>query len=146
MWLQNIRLFGKMSLKISIKGTPNSFKSVALENALRNIGKLPLLMAKIGSNVTEEIKRNLSGRVLQKRSGRLHDSWTWNIAASNAGWTVTILSEGVPYARIHEFGGWTGRGHQTFIPARYYVSLAVQKQVKNIVKLLKNYMARIFYA
>jgi len=135
-----------MSLQISIKGVPNRFRSVALENALKNIGQLPLLMAQIGSDVTGEIRRNLSGKVLQKRSGRLHDSWDWKVAAANAGWITTISSEGVPYNRIHEFGGWTGRGHATFIPARYYVTLALQKQIKNIVKLTRNYIARIFYA
>lgn len=40
------------------------------------------------------------------------------------GYAVRFGSSRVPYARIHELGGWTGRGHKTYIVDKHYLSRA----------------------
>lgn len=37
------------------------------------------------------------------------------------GYAITYGSDRVPYARIHELGGYTGRGLATRIPAKHYL-------------------------
>lgn len=131
-----------MSLRIYSKTIPRGFKSVALENALRNLGKIPEQLGKIGSVVTTEIKRNLSGRILQRRTGRLHDSWEWAVSALNAGWRLVVGSD-VVYARIHEFGGWTGKNHRTKIKKTRYVSRAIIAKKTFVRRILRDYAAKI---
>lgn len=43
--------------------------------------------------------------------------------AGRHGWTGQVGSKAT-YARIHELGGWTGRGHQTKLPARPHLKPA----------------------
>lgn len=121
---------------------PKGFKSKALTNALRNLGKLPEIMGKLGETLTKVIRRNLSGRLLNKRSGKLHNSWNWLVTAYNRGWRL-VLSSDVVYARIHEFGGWTGRDHATKIKASKYVQRALVKKRKQITKLFRDYIVKI---
>lgn len=132
-----------MSLRFYTKLSPKGFKSPALGAALANLGKLPLQMAKIGDMLTKEIKLNLRGRILNMRSGRLHDSWAWLLSAINSGWRLVVGSD-VVYARIHEFGGWTGRGHATRIKASRYVSRSLIKKQKRIRSVMDNYMTKLW--
>lgn len=39
----------------------------------------------------------------------------------NASYTVEFGDKSVPYARIHELGGFTGRGYKTYITAKHYL-------------------------
>ena len=123
---------------------PKSFKSPVLETAIRNLGKLPTELAKIGTAITSEIKRNLSGRILQRRTGALHDSWNWAISAAQKGWDLVIGSD-VAYAAIHEFGGWTGKGGRTRIRKTRYVSRAVLKKKTAVRRILRDYTANIWF-
>jgi len=132
-----------MSLRVDSRVTPKQFKSVALAAALRNLGRVPDQLAEIGRILTTEIKRNLSGRILQRRTGALHRSWGWEISAANAGWRLAIGSD-VAYARIHEFGGWTGKGHRTKIKKSRYVSRAVIAQKVRVRRVLRDYTMRMF--
>jgi len=132
-------------LQVSIKTRPKGFKSLALAAALRNLGRLPEQLGNIGIAVTAEIKQNLSGRILHRRTGNLHKSWDWKIRAINLGWELAISSEGVAYARIHEFGGWTGAGHRTYIKASRYVTRAVLAKKTQIQRILRDYVARLFW-
>jgi len=132
-----------MSLIIHSRVHPKKFKSVALEAALKNLGKLPFQLAKIGSAVTGEIKKNLSGRILQRRSGDLHDSWIWEINPTTKGWDLVISSD-IIYARIHEFGGFTGRNYATKIKKSRYVTRALLKKKGQIRAILRDYTARLF--
>lgn len=132
-----------MSLKIYSKVYPKGFKSVALANALRNLGKLPHQLGKVGSAITGEIKRNLSGRILNRRSGRLQDSWKWDIKSHGPRWRL-IISSDVPYARIHNFGGFTGKGHQTKIRKTRYVDRAVIAKKTQVRRILRDYISTIW--
>ena len=51
-----------------------------------------------------------------KNSGR--------ITSISGGYRITFGSSRVPYARIHELGGVTGRGYRTHIKAKHYLSKA----------------------
>ena len=132
-----------MSLRIYSKASPRGFKSQALHNALRNLGKLPTALGKVGEVITGEIKRNLSGRVLKRRSSKLYDSWSWMVSALSSGWELVVGSD-VAYARIHEFGGWTGRNHATKIKKSRYVSRAVIAKKTHVRRILRDYTANIF--
>ena len=132
-----------MSLRIDSKEIPKRFKSVALTAALRNLGRIPDQLADIGKILTTEIKRNLSGRILQRRTGALHNSWGWEISTASAGWRLAIGSD-VAYARIHELGGWTGKGHRTKIKKSRYVSRAVITQKTHVRRVLRDYTMRMF--
>lgn len=128
--------------ELTIRATPKGFRSIALENAIRNYGKLPNELAKIGRIVTAEIKRNLSGRILKRRSSDLYNSWDWAITAQNRGWRLAIGSD-VVYARIHNFGGFTGRGHRTKIRKTRYVDKAVIAKKEQIRRLMRDYVTTI---
>ena len=132
-----------MSLVIFSRVEPKKFKSPALEAALKNLGQLPYQMGLIGSLVTDAIRKNSSGRILQRRSGRLEESWEWRLQAIKAGWELVIASD-APYARIHEWGGFTGRNHATKIKKTRYVTRAVLKQKPRIRRILRDYISRLF--
>ena len=131
-----------MSLRIYSKAIPKGFKSPALENALRNLGKIPEQLAKVGSAITGEVKRNISGRYLQRRSGKLYDSWEWEVQAASLGWRLTVGSD-VAYARIHNFGGFTGKGHRTKIKKTSYLDRAVLAKKEQVRRILRDYMAHL---
>jgi phage gpG-like protein len=116
-----------------------------LTAALANLGKLPLQLAKIGDLITGEIKRNVSGRILKRRSGDLYNSWQWAVEAINRGWRLIIGSD-VVYARIHEFGGWTGANYATKIKKTRYVSKAVMKKKTAVRRVLRDFTAQIWWS
>lgn len=53
------------------------------------------------------VRQNLSGRVLHRRSGRLADSVKSQLIETKDQVGGRVFTQGVPYARIHEFGGVT---------------------------------------
>lgn len=129
-------------IKFYTRAIPTGFKSPALSAALRNLGRIPEQLGKIGAAITAEIKRNLSGRILNKRSGKLYDSWEWEVTAANAGWRLIIGSD-VAYARIHNFGGWTGKNHRTHIRKSRYVDRAVIAKKNQVRRILQDFVANI---
>lgn len=95
------------------------------------------MLRKIGLAILSKIQMNMSGRILNKRSGRLFDSWGMNIAPSGQNEIELTISSDSPYAEIHDKGGMTGRGHKTRIPARYYYSKTpddVMPRIDNMIK------------
>ena len=95
------------------------------------------MLRKIGRMILSKIQMNMSGRILNKRSGRLFDSWGMNIAPSGQNEIELTISSDSPYAEIHDKGRMTGRGHKTRIPARYYYSKTpddVMPRIDNMIK------------
>jgi len=131
-----------MAASITIKRS--DFKSKALTAALHNLGKLPTALGSVGKAVRSQIRTNLNGRLLQRRSGMLHNSWDWRIEAKNAGWSVIVGSD-VVYARIQDLGGWTGKGHKTHIKPTNYLRKSFEEQRDQIERILRDYLKRIFY-
>jgi len=100
-------------------------------------------LGEIGNRMVTEIDRNLSGRVLHFRSGRLWSSWRDpRVTNGTASWKLTLGSD-APYARIHEFGGRTGAGHRTVIPQRPYLRRASLKLWPVIQRRLKQVLFQI---
>jgi phage gpG-like protein len=77
-----------------------------------SVGELPQALAdrlsqeveRLGGVLRERIERNLSGEVLQRRSGRLLGSVSVEVERVGLGASVTVGSDS-PYAAIHEYGG-----------------------------------------
>jgi phage gpG-like protein len=122
-------------------------KSRKLPNALNRLGRLPVELDKIGVLVVKNVRRNCSGRYLHRRTGRLHDSWEYVLQRmSNLGWRLSVESDlgQVPYTRIHDLGGMTGRGHKTKIKKTSYATRAFVQSKTAIKKVLRDYMTRLF--
>ncbi|HEX3885265.1 MAG TPA: HK97 gp10 family phage protein [Stellaceae bacterium] len=60
--------------------------------------------SRLGDELRAAVERNLSGGVLQQRSGRLAASIDVAVE-QNGGAVSTTLGSDVPYAAIHEYGG-----------------------------------------
>jgi phage gpG-like protein len=60
--------------------------------------------SRLGEELRAAVERNLSGGVLQQRSGRLASSIAMSVALSGGAVRATLGSD-VPYAAIHEYGG-----------------------------------------
>ena len=111
----------------------------------RNIPKWESMggvMEKLGTVIVKRIKRNLSGRILHKRSGDLHNSWDFVHFMTSKGWTMVAGSD-IPYARIHDTGGFAGRNHATKIPKRAYVRKSVVQEARRIRKIMAKFITRI---
>ena len=63
--------------------------------------------ATLQQRLLDKVEANLSGDVLQARSGALKASVAASLAADGNGVAVTIASTGLPYAAIQEHGGTT---------------------------------------
>jgi phage gpG-like protein len=79
---------------------------------VEGLGVLPQALAdrlaqeieRLGGVLRDPIDRNLSGEVLQRRTGRLAGSITVEAERVGLGASVTVASDS-PYAAIHEYGG-----------------------------------------
>jgi phage gpG-like protein len=58
--------------------------------------------------LAEKVDMNLSGNVLQMRSGTLRNSIVSSVEGDGQAVSISIGSVGVPYAAIQEYGGRTG--------------------------------------
>ncbi len=63
--------------------------------------------AALQQRLLDKVQANLSGDVLQSRTGALEASVIAELAADADGLTATVASTGVPYAAIQEYGGTT---------------------------------------
>jgi phage gpG-like protein len=77
------------------------FDAQAMQDAL--LGQADALRGAL----EDRIQQKLSGEVLQTRSGALAASIISSIENNESETSVSILSTGVPYAAIQEFGGKT---------------------------------------
>ena len=102
-------------------------------------------MGQVGRLVRKRIKMNLSGRILQVRSGRLRRGGGLDIRKIPVGWRAALGVDlgDVPYARIQALGGWTGRGHATKIPKSSYERRALVQEKSRIRNLLERFWGGI---
>ena len=61
-------------------------------------------MARLGGVLRDRVERNLSGQVLQQRTGRLAGSIAVSVERAGSGASASVSSD-APYAAIHEYGG-----------------------------------------
>jgi len=77
---------------------------------------------------------------LQVRTGRLQNSIQSTVESNGDGYVFT----NVEYARIHELGGFAGRGGKVLIPARPYLLPALTKNMQSTLDFIKHeFVARI---
>jgi len=69
--------------------------------------RLRVAIVKDGQELARRVRAKLSGPVLKVRSGRLLASIKAEMRESQDTIYGRVWSEGVPYARIHEYGGQT---------------------------------------
>ena len=130
-----------MATGFSMWAEPKGFKSRSLGRAEHWFDRLDENLAKVGVKVLNEVRKNMSGRILHRRSGNLWRSWGVRMDVSGDTHNVIIGSDW-PYARIHDMGGFTGRGHKTRIPKRAYARKALTARKNEIRRAIKDFMAR----
>jgi phage gpG-like protein len=89
-----------------------SASTSGLDAEIGRLGALPQSLAarlarevdRLAELLRDRVERNLSGQVLQRRSGRLAGSIAVAVERSGLGAGATVSSD-APYAAIHEYGG-----------------------------------------
>lgn len=87
---------------------------------------------------TEKKRRNLVRKATLYQSGNLFHS----IAEEHTPNMARVFTRGVPYAGIHQYGGITGRGHSSVIPARPYM-LFQEEDIINIMNKAHDYLMKV---
>lgn len=107
-------------------------------------------LGKIRTIIRREIRRNLSGRLLNVRSGTLRAGLLDSIEVTKVGSRIVDGSltfgydlDAIPYARIHELGGWAGRNHATKLRKRGYMRRALVTKKHEIRQELSQFLVRI---
>lgn len=98
---------------LSKRGSGTLFKTLRKSPAARDNFRLARSIERLGGLVDPP------GGMPRLRTGNLRRGISHAQKAKH-NWSVGVL-EGVPYARIHEFGGMAGKGRGTYIPARPYL-------------------------
>jgi len=122
-------------------------RSRKLPKALKDLSRMNVQLNRVGVKVLKQVRRNCSGRYLQRRSGDLYKSWDKEIRPlPNHGYRLVVYSDlgKAPYARIHDLGGWTGRGHKTHLRARKYATQAWYWSYDQVKRIMKKYMVEMF--
>lgn len=100
----------------SAKFTPNQ----AVLNNLNN--KVNANLLRLAFDIAAKTRANAPYRTgALRNSVRVTDDKPGEVTIKAGGQTS---NKSIPYARIHEFGGWTGRGHKTYISAKHYMQRA----------------------
>jgi phage gpG-like protein len=89
-----------------------SVSTAGLDAEIGRLGALPQTLAarlaqeveRLGDVLRDRVERNLSGAVLQRRSGRLAGSIAVSVERAGAAVGASVTSDS-PYAAIHEYGG-----------------------------------------
>lgn len=93
-----------------------------------------------------------SSNLLTPRSGNLLNSVLNSIQVSPDGQSLAVsLGSDLPYARIHEYGGFAGRrgpykkkdGHRSYIPPRPYLRPAINDLQKALPALLEQAIQQV---
>ncbi len=103
-------------------------------------------MERIGKRIVKEMKFNVTGSILIRRSGRLFRSLGWRMESIDQGFRLIVGStkdSTIRYAKIHDTGGMTGRNHATRIPKRSYARLAVVGSKYFIRKQLAGFIGEV---
>ena len=100
----------------SVKFTPNE----AVLSAL--VARTNESLLRLGFDVASKARANAPYKTGALRNSiRVTDSKPGEIYVTAGG---KVAGKSIPYARIHELGGWTGRGHKTYISAKHYMQRA----------------------
>ena len=88
--------------------------------------------------LADRVEQNMAGAILSRAivlapedTGMLHTSGR---IVKNKGRSVVFGDAQVPYARIHELGGMTGRNYATKITAKHYLEKSGDSVAKENIK------------
>jgi len=130
---------------ITLKAFPARFNSVRMAKAQGRLERLPVTLMKIGSMLLKEVQRNLSGRVLHKRTGNLYNCMNFQLALQEQGWKIIVGSTGdVPYDWIHEKGGFAGRNRSIYLRRRSYLEKAYIDKREQVDRWLHKFLQEVF--
>lgn len=105
-----------------------------------------------GSANKSSAGKGLSSSVLTSRSGNLMNSVLQSIQASTDGGTLNVsIGSDLPYAAIHEYGGYAGRrapfkkknGRRPYLPARPYLNPAINDLQQALPDLLEQAIQQV---
>jgi len=130
-----------------------TFSVRGLDKQLLHLGKiakglrpgLRKALRKASGHLKRRIKVNLSGRVLNVRTGRLRSSLEIEERATIGGHQIELGYDlkRVVYARIHEMGGFAGRGRTVKIPKRPYLRRALVEKKVVIRSVLRDFVTKL---
>lgn len=90
-------------------------------------------------------KGSKAGELLSRRTGTLARSISASVEPGYSE-TETSVSQtwgpNVPYGAIHEYGGWAGRGHRSYIPPRPYLGPALRDMQPELMAMIEEAAAR----
>jgi phage gpG-like protein len=124
-------------LKIKVRHIPKGISRRQLVNAGQHA------MSDFLTIVMRDVLQNLSGRVLQRRTGRLFRSINRSVTTHG---NIVRGSIGSPviYSRIHEYGGIIRTRRATIrIPKRAYLSPAFQMHKLRGLHLIQRHINRL---
>ena len=89
----------------------------------------------IGSSLMQVHRIAVQPGYAPRKTGTLVRSLTWSIASGIGGGIVFgAVGSNLPYARIHEKGGDTGRNKKTHIIGKHYLERGVNESTPDIAK------------
>lgn len=116
----------------------------------------PLIYQSLQSSIPKYFSgsgsKNSPSSVLTSRSGNLMNSVLQSIQASTDGDTLSVsIGSDLPYAKIHEYGGFAGRrppfkkknGQRPYLPARPYLSPAMSDLQQALPSLLEQAIQQV---
>lgn len=114
-----------------INGGMDAYKRVQVEN-LKNARKATADLINNRAKMLAPYDNN-------KTAAESHLKYNGRVLHSGNYSEVVYGDSKIPYARIHELGGWTGRGYRTFIVPKHYLERAAQSVLKEggVKKFLK---------
>ncbi len=104
-------------------------------------------LTQLSKKILMKVQKNMSGRILRRRTGKLFNSWDFRVTSSGKNKivaTIGSLKGNVPYSEIHDKGGKTGRGRKVTIPARRYYTRVFDEDIKDLDKIIAKNLKKIF--
>jgi len=100
----------------------------AVDQVLSQTSRQTRVMLSLGWHAPRTPTGSRAGEPPWRISGALSRSMKTERARRTgaATWSGRVGPAGLPYPRIQELGGWAGRGHRTYLPARPYLKPAVR--------------------
>ena len=120
-----------------------TLKMAAMPETLR--ANLLTGMEKVTTQLQDRVSRKLLGEVLNRRTGRLYKSIGKEVTVENTLITGRVFTTGVPYAKIHEYGGAvkTRLGRGAHPPRRPGFAVAIMPERSYMRSSLRNLRAEI---
>lgn len=91
-------------------------------------------------SISRDVARVAAANAPYKR-GHLRSSIVWDTWQAGNGIVEATVGSNLVYARIQEFGGYTGRGYRSFIRPKLYLTGAVEAMEPQIPGRIEKWIA-----